>query len=143
MIEFILCEFNRIAFHTGGLLCLLKSGHELIRRESSLLKSGNAHFDEGLLNPVAEIVVSCIGLVEDEGGGFIIFCDGKMIGLAFVERLDIDFNGGGEEGGTNFTMSVSEATAEGTSKSMNGSEPDVGEGDAAKKSSISHCGASG
>ena len=108
-----------------------------------MFESGNAHFDEGLLNPVAEMMVSGIGLVEDKGSGFIIFFDGGMIGLTFVERLEIGLNGGGEEGSANFTVSGSEATAKGTSKSMNGAEPDVGEGDAAKKSGIRHCGASG
>jgi len=138
-----LCEFNGIAFHAGGLFRLLKSGHELIGRESGLLKSGNAHIDEGLLNPVAEMVVSGIGLIENEGGGFIIFCDGGMIGLSFAECLKVGLNGGRKEGGANFTVSGSEATSKRTSKSMNGAEPDVGEGDAAKKSSICHCGASG
>lgn len=142
MIEFILCEFNGIAFHAGGLLCLLESGHELIRRESGLLESGNAHFDEGFLNPVAEMVVSGIRLVEDEDGGFIIFFDCGMIGLAFVECLKIRLYGGGKEGGANFTVSGSEATSKRASKSMNGAESDVGQGDAAKKSGIRHCGAS-
>ena len=32
-----------IAFHAGGLLCLLNSGHELIGRESGLLESRNAY----------------------------------------------------------------------------------------------------
>lgn len=131
MTEFILCEFNGIAFHAGGLLCLLDSGHELIGRESGLLESRNAHFNEGLLNPVAEMVVSGIRLVEDEGGGFIIFCDGGMIGLAFVECLKIGLNSGGKEGGANFTMSGSEAAAQRASKSMNGAKSDVGEGDTA------------
>ena len=99
------------------------------------------HINEGLLNPVTEMLVSSDRLVENEGGGFIIFCDGGMIRLAFVERLKVGLNGGRKEGGAT-TVSGSEATSKRTSKSMNGSEPDVGEGDA-KKSRICHCGASG
>ena len=123
-------------------MCLLESGQELIGRESGLLESGNAHFDEGFLNPVAEMAVSGIGLVEDKGCGFIIFCDGGMLGLAFVECMEIGLNGVGEEGGANFTVRSSEAASKRTSQSMNGAESNVCEGDAAEKSGISHSGAS-
>ena len=111
MIEFVLCEFNGVAFHAGGFLCLLERGNELVGRESGLLEGRDAHVDEHFLNPVAEMVMVCIGLVEDEGSGFSVFGDGGMVGLAFVEGVDIGLNGGGQEGGTNVAVGRSKAPA--------------------------------
>lgn len=61
--EFVLGEFNGVAFHAGGLLCLLEGGDELVGRESGLLKGGNTHMGEHGLNPVAEVMMGGIGLV--------------------------------------------------------------------------------
>lgn len=47
-------------------------------------------------------------------------------------------DGGGEEGGADFSVGRAEEAAEGTGESVNGPEADVGEGDAAEEGGIAH-----